>query len=152
KARNVALASTGAKATASGVYSNGSDPRHQLAHINDGHYGNSFSWISNERGAGWVQIEFARPERIDRVVWSRDRGKDRITYEDRLATAYRFEVSMDGKAWRTVAVPSARLPISLRKRIASIPTLSTVPPDRVAEITKVAALRNQLDEQIKGLT
>jgi hypothetical protein len=152
KARNVALASAGAKATASGVYSNGNDPRHQLAHINDGHYGNSFSWISNERGSGWVQIEFARPERIDRVVWSRDRSHDRIMYEDRLPTAYRIEVSMDGKAWQAVAESSDRLPVSLRKRIASIPTLSTVPPDHLAEVLNIAARRDQLDAQIKSLT
>ncbi len=43
---NVALASTGTKATASGTYPN--SDIHKLEHINDGIYGNSKSWISNE--------------------------------------------------------------------------------------------------------
>ena len=44
-------------------------------------------------GKGWVQLEFAHPERIRRVVWSRDRGSDGRVYSDRLATGYRIEVS-----------------------------------------------------------
>jgi len=46
---NVALASAGAKASASGTYS-GSE-LHKLAHINDGRYGNARSWISPGRDA-----------------------------------------------------------------------------------------------------
>jgi hypothetical protein len=56
--KNVALA---AKATSSGNYAN--DPKHQLAHINDGKYGNSWSWISNTAGSGWVELEFPGPSR-----------------------------------------------------------------------------------------
>src|SRR5262249_48228344 len=77
--RNVALASAGAKATASGTYA-GSD-RHRLEHINDGRYGNNRSWISNETGKGWVALEFPAPAVIDRVVWGRDREQ---TLGDRL--------------------------------------------------------------------
>ena len=32
-------------------------PIHKLEHLNDGQYGNSHSWISNQAGRGWVQIE-----------------------------------------------------------------------------------------------
>ncbi|MEE3219814.1 MAG: DUF1549 domain-containing protein, partial [Planctomycetota bacterium] len=52
---NVALASKGAKATSSG--NNQDQQRHRLEHINDGRYGNGHSWISNQVGRGWVQIE-----------------------------------------------------------------------------------------------
>ena len=45
--RNVALASAGAKATTSGVYSDGASPLHRLEHVNDGQYGNARSWISS---------------------------------------------------------------------------------------------------------
>jgi mono/diheme cytochrome c family protein len=97
--RNAALASAGAKATASGTYPN--NPFHKLEHIHDGQYGNERSWISHERGKGWVQIDFAKAETIDRVQWSRDR--DNVPrYNDRLATRYRIEVSRDGAAWQTV--------------------------------------------------
>ena len=55
-AKNIALATSGTVATSSGNISNAGI--HQLPHINDGNYGNGFSWISNEHGKGWVQLEF----------------------------------------------------------------------------------------------
>ena len=59
---NVALASAGTTVTSSGdtIVAD----RHELRYINDGHYGNSRSWMSNEKGKGWVVLEFpagARP-------------------------------------------------------------------------------------------
>jgi mono/diheme cytochrome c family protein len=98
--KNVALASTGTKATASGTYPN--NAFHKLEHINDGRYGNERSWISNEAGKGWVQLEFPAEATIERVVWSRDRTQP-PRYNDRLATRYRVEVSLDGRAWLPVA-------------------------------------------------
>jgi mono/diheme cytochrome c family protein/cytochrome c553 len=59
--RNIGLASAGTKASASGTYPN--SDIHRLEHINDGKLGNSRSWISNERGKGWVELE--RPRRTD---------------------------------------------------------------------------------------
>ncbi|MDR3402608.1 MAG: DUF1553 domain-containing protein [Chthoniobacter sp.] len=152
KPRNVALASAGAKATASGVFINGGNSKHQLAHINDGLYGNGNSWISNEKGGGWVQLEFAQPERIDRVVWSRDRGNDKKAYDDRLPTDYRIEVSLDGQAWQMVASSADRLPVELRKRITAIPTLSNVPSERLPQVAQLMAQRGKLESQIRGLT
>src|SRR5262249_9787132 len=61
--RNVALASGGAKASASSVFPNSA--LHKLEHLNDGWHGNGRSWISNERGQGWVQIELPEPATID---------------------------------------------------------------------------------------
>lgn len=96
--RNVALAGTGATASASGTYP--SSEIHRLEHLNDGRYGNSHSWISHEPGKGWVEIEFPRVERIDRVVWSRDRDG---AYIDRLATRYRIEVADGQGGWKLAA-------------------------------------------------
>lgn len=104
--RNVALASFGSVASASGVYANGTNSIHQLAHINDGKYGNSHSWISNEGGQGWVQIELPEPVVIDRVLWARDR---KGVYADRLATSYRIEVAIEPGHWKTVATDQDRL-------------------------------------------
>ena len=103
--RNVALASGGAKATASGTLE-GFDI-HKLEHINDGLHGNPHSWISNEPGAGWVQIELPEIVTVDRIVWGRDlEGK--VT--DRLSTKYRIEVSTDAELWSSVTDSDDRIP------------------------------------------
>ena len=112
---NVALAAAGAKAQSSGTY-RGSPDRHRLEFVHDGKYGNGRSWISDRVGRGWVEIEFAEPTRIDRVVWGRDReGK----YADRLPTRYRIDVSTDREAWAVVASSDDRLPVT---------STATVPP------------------------
>jgi hypothetical protein len=152
KPRNVALASAGTKPSASGVFSGGNNPKHQLAHINDGRYGNSNSWISSEKGTGWVQLEFAHPERIRRVLWSRDRGTDKKVYDDRLPTEYRIEVSVDGQSWQTVASSVDRLPAEMRKRITAIPTFTNVPAEELAEVAQLVSRRNKLESEIRGLT
>jgi hypothetical protein len=102
---NIAAASRGTKPTSSGNYSN--TGRHQLQHINDGNYGNGKSWISNQKGGGWVQLEFPEVATINRIVWGRDReGK----YKDRLPVDYTIETSLDGKTWTAVAGSGDRVP------------------------------------------
>ncbi|MEZ5942799.1 MAG: DUF1553 domain-containing protein [Planctomycetaceae bacterium] len=141
---NVALAERGGVPTSSGNYSN--TGRHQLPHINDGQYGNERSWISNEQGKGWVQVEFAEPHVVDRVVWGRDRnGK----FPDRLAIHYRIELSVDGENWTTVATDNDRLPmgtpfdeLALRIRNASDEAGNNV----TTLIEQVASLNKQLEE------
>jgi hypothetical protein len=108
RSSNVALASAGAKATASGTLS-GFDI-HKLEHLNDGRYGNERSWISNEIGKGWVQIELPQATEIDRVVWGRDRN---LKYKDRLATKYTIEVAETPEKWKLVARSDDRLPAEL---------------------------------------
>ena len=94
---NLALAKGGAKAGASSCLPGYSI--HQIEHLNDGRYGNDFSWIAAGGTEEWAQIELPKPVRIDRVVFSRDR-KGR--YQDRLPTAFEIRVSGDGRQWRTV--------------------------------------------------
>lgn len=102
---NLALASTGAKASASSLLSG--FPIHQVEHLNDGRFGNDYSWISQTRGSGWAQIELPGPAVVRRVVWSRD-GAEIPRFDDRLPTAYRIEVSEDGQSWRTVSTDAGR--------------------------------------------
>ncbi len=109
-ARNVANASQGAKASSSGDYQG--NPKHRLSHVHDGKYGNSRSWISNQAGQGWVQMELAQVEEIDRIVWGRDRERK---YEDRLPTSYRIEVALEPGKWRLVASSEDRLAQSTRQ-------------------------------------
>lgn len=95
---NLALATAGARATASSELPNFTI--HKTEHLNDGKVGNGGSWISNEPGRGWAQIELPRPATLALIVWGRDREEK---YADRVPTRYRIEVSLDGKTWKTVA-------------------------------------------------
>ena len=110
-----------AKATASSLLPG--YPIHQIAHLSDNKLGNEFSWISNERGAGWAQLELDQETQIDRVFWGRD-GTGKLT--DRTPSRYKIEVSRDGVAWTTVATqigrgaaagPSAEQEALLRKAL-----------------------------------
>ena len=104
--KNVALAQNGAIASSSGDFVH---PLHKLKHINDGNFGNAKSWISSTVSGGWVQIEFAKIERIERVVWQRDQtGR----YTDRLATKYEITASVDGEMWFRLTSSEDRNPFS----------------------------------------
>jgi hypothetical protein len=95
--RNVALASRGAKATASSCIAG--LPIHQIAHLNDGLFGNAHSWVAAACDDQWVQIALPQPARVNKVVLSRDReGK----LGDRMPTAVEIQLSLDGKQWQTV--------------------------------------------------
>ena len=101
---NIALASLGTRVSSSG--DNVSPNRHELRLVNNGEYGNSSSWISNEMGGGWVQLEWDQPRTFDRVVWGRDRLGQ---YQDRLAIGYRIEVADAEGGWQLVADSDDRL-------------------------------------------
>ena len=139
--RNVAR---GATPSSSGDYSG--NPFHTLAHLNDGLYGNQKSWISNQIGGGWAQLELPEVEEVSRVVWSRDRSP-KPTYSDRLATAYEIAVSLDGQAWTTVATQADRIP-------ADYVHAATIPPIRAAAglSPNELAERESLEEQVAELT
>jgi hypothetical protein len=106
--RNVALRNAGAVARASGTLP-GFDI-HRLEHVHDGKFGNRWSWISDTSGRGWVEIEFPRIERIERITWARDRQGE---FLDRVATAYRIEVADSPGNWRVVASSDDRLPMGV---------------------------------------
>ncbi|MSU35928.1 MAG: DUF1553 domain-containing protein [Pedosphaera sp.] len=103
--RNVALATNGTRVTVSGTLPG--YEIHKIEHINDGKPGNDRSWISNEAGRGWIQFELPRSERIDRIVWGRDRlGR----FSDRLVTQYRFEAAEQPGQWTVIASSEDREP------------------------------------------
>ncbi len=103
--QNVALASKGAKASASGTLPGYAI--HKLEHLNDGKTGNDHSWISSTVGAGWVQLDLPASTRIQRAVWSRDRTG---TLGDRVVTGYRIEAATEPGRWATVASSADREP------------------------------------------
>lgn len=115
--RNVALATNRTKATASGSLAG--YEIHKLEHVNDGKAGNSRSWISSESGRGWVQLEFAKTERIERVVWGRDRDGQ---FKDRLATQYRIEAGLTADDLKLVASSEDREPFKGKSEKPAGPT------------------------------
>ncbi|MFA6546810.1 MAG: discoidin domain-containing protein, partial [Limisphaerales bacterium] len=96
--RNLALASVGAVATASSCLPG--HPIHQVAHLNDGCYGNGHSWIAAGTGREWAQIELPRPVTVSKIIFSRDRDG---RYRDRLPAAYEVQISPDGQQWTRVS-------------------------------------------------
>jgi len=100
--RNLALASGGAKASASSCLAG--YPIHKIPHLNDGLYGNAHSWIAASTGAEWAQIELPRAAKVSKVIFSRDR-KGR--YRDRVPLHFDVRVSSDGKKWNTVRTVKA---------------------------------------------
>jgi len=144
---NVALASTGAKATASSVFPNASI--HQIHHVNDGKYGNSWSWISKEPGKGWIQIELPKVVKINRLVWGRDREERFI---DRLAVGYRIEVEAEPGQWREVASSEDRLPfVSGAKADARAGLTGDQKRDHAALVQQRDRLQNRLTALTKPI-
>jgi hypothetical protein len=122
----------GVKLRSSGDYPDSA--RHKLAHLNDGRYGNGRSWISNQIGKGWVEIEFPDAVEVDRVVWGRDRdGK----FRDRLALAYRVEVAAERGVWQLVASSDDR-------------TATAPPQSRVARWLR--GLRDEVEVRLRAAT
>lgn len=144
---NIALASLGTKASASSVFPN--SDIHRLEHVNDGKHGNSRSWISNERGKGWVELEFAEPVTISRVVWGRDREQK---YADRLATDYRIEVTSGSDDWKLVAWSADRLRYKASEKAAPVVNLASLKPEQAIAAEKLLAERKQLEPRIAELS
>ncbi|OYV96117.1 MAG: hypothetical protein B7Z73_01325 [Planctomycetia bacterium 21-64-5] len=112
--RNVAFIGSGAKLTASGTLPGFSI--HKLEHVNDGRYGNDWSWISDQRGHGWLEVELGQPAIIDRVTWSRDRSTP-PRYADRVPTRYEIAISLDRQSWHKVASSDDRQPLGGGQKI-----------------------------------
>jgi len=125
---NLALATRGAKATASSCLPG--YPIHQIEHLNDGNYGNSHSWIAAGTANEWAQIELAEPANVAKVVFSRDRDG---RYRDRLPRIVEVQLSMDGQEWQTVCRIEAKAPPPPRHR-------GYVPPAELPEIGDFDAL------------
>jgi len=145
-ATNVALASLGCRARASSVFPN--SEIHRLEHLNDGKVGNGHSWISNERGRGWVELEFPGPVRIDHIVWGRDREQ---VYKDRLAIEYQVAVAMATNDWQTVASSADRLAYEPKAQSDPSVQLSESDAATVSKAKELRAEATKLEARLKEL-
>jgi hypothetical protein len=78
---------------------------HQVAHLNDGWYGNNASWIEGGRPS-WAEIDLGRLHTISRVRVGNDhtqRFKDRGATELRILAATVHAEDSTEPAWQTVA-------------------------------------------------
>ncbi len=147
KPRNVALASTGAKASASSVYPDSTI--HRLEHLNDGLHGNGRSWISRESGKGWVQVELPETHSISKIVWGRDREEK---FADRLATNYRIEVATDTNSWKTVASSVDRHSYVAGQNSSPMASEEGLDESGRKRLSKLLEERKALENKIVGLT
>jgi len=135
-ARNLALEKDGAKASASSCLPGYA--QHAVAHLNDGRYGNDYSWIPATSGPEWAQIAFSEPCEVARVVISRDRSR---SFGDRVPTVFEVQLSLDGQTWRRVRkIETTAGEVTLRASRAGAAPAFPAPPPAPAVITGEAAL------------
>lgn len=139
-----------ARASASGVYADGTNPFHRLEHINDGLYGNGRSWISTETGQGWVQLDLPEGEEIARVVWSRDRSPQ-PEFIDRITTNYEIATSLDGQEWTVVSSHTDRPPHDSVQASGPVRSPAKISSDAVAEVERLSAKAKDLSQQLESL-
>jgi hypothetical protein len=147
KPRNIALASVGTKASASSVFPN--SDIHRLEHIIDGKFGNSRSWISNERSKGWIMLEFPEEVSLNRIVWGRDREQK---LSDRLPLDYRIEVGASTNDWRLIASSQDRVPYMAGRPAETGLTVGGLSEASVRELKELLAERPKLETRINELT
>ena len=136
--RNIAL---GAKVSVSGGG--------RQAKVNDGVYGNVSSWASNQKGKGWVQLDFKSPQTIQEIRWGRDRKGQ---YADRLASDYVFEVANGEGDWQVVADSSDRAKFVASQARAKLFQEQDIQPQHRKEAAELRKTRLPLAEKLQGLS
>jgi len=143
---NVALAANGAIATASSEFSN--NPKHKTIHLNDGRYGNDFSWIPTSRETSWAMIELPKATAISMVAWGRDREGN---FRDRVATEYVIEVSPDGMDWQVVATSETRQPFDFNAPLPELFAPEKLTPEDAATLAQLKKREGRLKSEIRRL-
>jgi len=142
--KNIALASLGTKPSASGSLPG--YEIHKLEHLNDGLTGNERSWIGNTSGSGWVQLDFPAPQRINKIVWGRDRNE---RFKDRIATAYTIEALNSSGKWSEIASSKNRKAFSPTDSSIEIQFLEAADQQKFKELT---AKKNQITARSSELS
>lgn len=143
---NFAAQDRGAVATASSCLAGYT--KHVIEHLNDGRYGNDFSWIAAGASAEWAQIELPEATVVSKIVFSRDRKRQ---YADRVPIEFEVQLSIDGESWKTARRVVAKLAdIAVRGPGGSggnVPPPPPPPPPRL-DGPRVAHSDSQYDEQL----
>lgn len=130
---NVGLARMGGRATASG-FALENQTRHP-DNLNDGNVDprQAFPWKADKGGPAWVQVDLARAELIDRVVWHRG---------ETLPVEYEVSVLTPEGVWRPIVKSADRWPRTEDKRAAAKVRLTGLNATQVAEVMRLTAAVN----------
>ncbi|NUM56340.1 MAG: DUF1553 domain-containing protein [Candidatus Hydrogenedentes bacterium] len=143
---NVALAANGGIATASSGFADNS--KHRIAHLNDGLFGNDYSWIPAGRENEWAQIELPKPTSIGFVAWARDREGN---FRDRIVTEYTIETSLDGSTWKTVSSSERRQPFNPNAELPPLFVPEKLSADDAAALKDIQNSEGRLKTDITSL-
>ncbi|WP_436715128.1 DUF1553 domain-containing protein [Roseiconus lacunae] len=145
-ATNAALAKSGAQSSASS-YALANQTRHHENAI-DGSIDKrqAFPWVAANSGEAWIQVDFARPTKIDRVVWHAGQSTP---------VEYTIEILRPtDQEWVTVADSRDRLPIIADRRQPDRISLAGVPTDQVQTLvdllSKIRSLQSQRSRFANG--
>ena len=146
--RNVALATIGGRRRGASRLANDFADAYSAKLTIDGQF--AAVWIAS---GPELTITLAKPERIERVVFSNNRGLDSKTKFFRIPFVgeYRVEVSSDGTTWTEVASSLDRRPMTPAWRRKRLLDLETAPEER----SRLAALGTELarvKEQLAAIT
>jgi hypothetical protein len=145
--RNVALAANGGRAAGASRAGNDFDDAYSAKLVIDGQF--TAVWIA---GGSELTITLARPQRIDRVVFSNNRGFDTNTKFFRIPFVgdYRITVSDNGAIWTEVASAHDRQPLSPAWRRKRLLALEATPEERTRLATLAAEL-SRAGEQLAAV-
>ncbi len=148
-ARNVALASngtvaTGARSTVAEDFPEAYGP--QL--VNDGVLGEQ--WFVGSPAA--LLLTFSRPEVIERISFSNDKGNQHAVDNSRGSTPTDYEilVSMDGETWKTIASSAGREPWTEEHAIERMRS-QTITPEEMEAISIIDMALAENEKQIRAL-
>ena len=143
QSKNVALASAGAKPSASS-FALANQTRH-FDNLIDGSVDRrqAFPWVAAQRGPAWIQIELPEPTRIERVQWHNGQS---------VPLDYVVKVRLPTGQWRTVAQPNDRMLRTDDARPAQAIQLKGVSNADIDLLVKLLAQIRKVTSQLNRLS
>ena len=141
--KNAALASGGAKPSASS-FALANQTRH-FENLTDGSVDRrqSFPWVSSKGGSAWLRVDFAKPETLNRITWHNGSS---------VPADYTLEVLRPDGAWKTVAYTEDRLPRNDDTRGADKVRLKGLTPEQTKSLVALIAAGRAKAAELARLT
>ncbi len=141
--RNAALASGGAKPSASS-FALANQTRH-FENLTDGSVDRrqAFPWVSAKGGAAWLRVDFPKPITLNRITWHNGSS---------VPADYTIEVLRPDGAWETVAHTADRLPRNNDTRGADKVKISGLTIEQTKSLVALIATGRAQAAQLARLT
>ena len=142
---NVAAAKRGSRASASS-FALENQTRHP-ENLIDGLWSNDgrWPWIANKDGPSWVQVEFGKAQRIDRIIWETGFRGTPVDYQIEVRVAGKWQQVVDSRD-RMLWINDQRKAAEVRLKAAGSKAVGNV----VGSIAKLRAARRERDRLIGG--